>query len=95
MQLCDPLGKNLLFPSRFIEDFEEESFASLLGIFWCIGLTREESFASLLEILWGRIFCFLTVDCFNVLGLEESFASSMGMVLDTLQLWRRSLLLPH
>ena len=95
MQLCDPLGKNLLFPSRFTKDFEEESFASLLGFFWCIGLTREESSASILEILWGRIFCFLIVDCFNVLGLEESSASSMGMVLDTLELLRKSLLHPH
>ena len=96
MQLCDPSGKNLLLPSRFTEDFEEESFASLLGIFWCIGLTREESFSSLLRILWGRIFCFCTRDCFNVLGSigEESSTSSMGMMLDTLELLRKSLLLP-
>ena len=33
--------KNLLLPSWFAEDFEDESSASLLGIFffWCIGLT--------------------------------------------------------
>nr|POE65832.1 hypothetical protein CFP56_13918 [Quercus suber] len=95
--MCDPLGKNLLLPSRFIEDFEEESFASLLGIFWCIGLIGEEFFASLLEILWGRIFCFLTGDCFNVLRFigEESSASSMGMVFDMLELLKKNLLLPH
>ena len=61
-----------------------------------MGLTGEEFSASLLEILWGRIFYFLTRDCFNVLGFigEESFASSMGMVLDTLELLRKSLMLP-
>ena len=32
--MCDPLGKNLLLPSWFTDDFEEESFASLLGIFF-------------------------------------------------------------
>ena len=42
--MCDPLGKNLLLPSWFVEDFEEESSASSLGMFFrCIGLTREES----------------------------------------------------
>ena len=40
--MCDPLGKNLLLPSWFVEDFKEESFASLLGIFWCIGFMGEE-----------------------------------------------------
>ena len=62
-----------------------------------MGLTGEESFASLLGILWGRIFYFLTGDCFNVLGpiREESVASFIGMMLDMLELLRKSLLLPH
>ena len=30
--MCDPLGKNLLLPSWYAEDFEEESFASLWGM---------------------------------------------------------------
>ena len=34
----NPLRKNLLLPLGFVEDFKEESSASLLGIFWCIGL---------------------------------------------------------
>jgi len=61
-----------------------------------MGLTREEFSASLLEILWGRIFYFLTTDCFNVIRFigEESSASSIGMVLDMLELLRKSLLLP-
>ena len=42
----DPLGKNLLLPSWFAENFEEESSASLQGIFRCIGLTGEESSTS-------------------------------------------------
>ena len=60
------------------------------------GCFREESFASLLGILWGRIFCFLAGDCFNVLRSigEEFFASSMRMMLDMLELLRKSLLLP-
>ena len=33
-EMCDPLGKNLLFPLWFAEDLEEESFASSLGIFF-------------------------------------------------------------
>ena len=95
--MCDPLGKNLLLPSWFVEDFEEESSASFFFFFSCIGLTREESSTSLLGILWGRIFCFLTEDCFNVLGSigEESSGSSMGMMLDMLELLRLSLLLPY
>ena len=32
--MCDPLGKNLLLPLWFVEDFEEESSASSLGIFF-------------------------------------------------------------
>ena len=31
--MCDPRGKNLLLPSWFAEDFEEESFTSSLEIF--------------------------------------------------------------
>ena len=31
--MCDPLGKNLLLPSGFVKDLEEESSASLLGFF--------------------------------------------------------------
>ena len=67
--LLRTLRKNLLLPRQ--------------GFFWCMRLTGEESFASLLEILWGRIFYFLTRDCFNVLGFigEESFTSSMGWCL--------------
>ena len=60
--MCDPLGKNLMLPTWFIEDFERESFASLLGIFRCMRLTRKESSSSLLGILLGRIFCFLSRD---------------------------------
>ena len=32
--MCDPLGRYLLLPLWFTEDFEEESFASSLGIFF-------------------------------------------------------------
>ena len=40
--MCDPLWKKLLLPSWFAEDFEEESSASSLGIFFrCIGLIGE------------------------------------------------------
>ena len=49
--MCDPLEKNLLLPTWFTEDFERESFASSLGVFRCMRLTRKESFASLLGIL--------------------------------------------
>ena len=31
--MCDLLGKSLLFPLRFMEDFEEESFAFSPGFF--------------------------------------------------------------
>ena len=58
----DPLGKNLLPPTWFTEDFEGESFASSLGIFQFMRLTGEESSTSLVGILWGRIFCFLSGD---------------------------------
>ena len=30
--MCDPLGKNLLLPSCFSKDFEEEFSTSSLGI---------------------------------------------------------------
>ena len=33
LDMLDPLGKNLLLLLWFMKDFEEESFASLLGIF--------------------------------------------------------------
>ena len=100
--MCDLLGKNLLLPSWFAEDFKEESSASLLGIFlfffsfFCMGLIGEESSASSLGLFWGRIFCFLIRDCFNVLGSikEESSASSMDMMLDMLEFLGKSLLLP-
>ena len=48
--MCDLLGKNLQLLSWFIDDFEEESYASLLGIFLVYGAH------------WGRIFRFLTRD---------------------------------
>ena len=51
--MYDPLGKNLLFPSWFVEDFEEESSASSLRIFF---------FFLVYWIHWERIFCFLTGD---------------------------------
>ena len=78
------LGKNLLLPIWFTENFEGEFSTSSLGFFWCMGLTREESSTSLLGV------------CFNVLGSigEESFASSMEMMLDMPELLRKSLLLP-
>nr|POE66081.1 hypothetical protein CFP56_33893 [Quercus suber] len=86
--MCDALGKNLLPSTWFTEDFEGESFASLLGIFRCIRLTGEESSTSLLRTLWGRIFCFLSRDLLDVLECigEESSTSSMGMMLDMLEL---------
>ena len=61
--MCDPLGKNLLLPIWFTNDFEGESTSSL-GIFFfgCMGLIGEESSASLLGMFWGRIFCLLTED---------------------------------
>ena len=31
--MCDPLQKNLLLPSWFVEDLEEESSTSSLGFF--------------------------------------------------------------
>ena len=44
--------KNLLLPSWFAEDFEDESSTSLLGIFFrCIRLIREESSAFSQRIL--------------------------------------------
>ena len=48
--MCDPLGKNLLLPSWFVKDFEEESSASLLGIFLVY------------RTHWGRIFFSITRD---------------------------------
>ena len=92
--MCDPLGKNLILTKWFTKDFEGESSTSSLGDFRCMRLTGEESYASLLRILWGRIFRFLS--CFDVLGSirEESYASSMGMTLDMLELLKESLLLP-
>ena len=61
-----------------------------------IGITGEESSAYLLGILWERIFCFLTKDCFNMLGSigEESSTSSIDMMLDMLEFLGKSLLLP-
>ena len=44
--MYDLLGKNLLLLIWFTEDFEGETFVSLLGIFWCMVLTGEESFTS-------------------------------------------------
>ena len=35
--MCDPLGKNLLLPIWFIEDFEGEFSTSSLGIFLVYG----------------------------------------------------------
>ena len=51
--MCDPLRKNLLLPSWFVEDFEEESFASSLEIFF---------FFFWYWTHWGRIFYFLIGD---------------------------------
>lgn len=47
----DPLGKNLLLPLRFAENFQEESSASLQRIFSCIGFTGAKSSTSLLGIV--------------------------------------------
>ena len=91
--MCDPLGKNLLLPIWFTENFEGESFASLLGNFFGVwdslgknfllpywGYFGEESSTSLQKI------------CFNVLGSigEESSASSMEMMLSMPKLLRKS-----
>ena len=63
--MCDPLGKNLLLPSWFAEDFEEE--ASSLEIFFfffgCTGLTGEN----------------LLLPHWEYFG-EESSDSSLGIV---------------
>ena len=32
--MCDPLGKNFLLPSWFVEDFEEESSTSFRILFF-------------------------------------------------------------
>ena len=82
--MCDPLGKNLLIPSWFIKDFEEESSASSLGIFRCMGLTREESSTSLLGYFGEESSASPLGIYFGVLGSirETSSASSMGMMLD-------------
>ena len=82
--MCNPLGKNLLLLIWFTKNFEGDSFVSSLGIFLCMILTGEESFASLLRI------------CFGVLGSigDESSSSSIGMMLDVLELLRKSLQLP-
>ena len=95
--MCDPLGKKLLLPIWVTKDFTGESSTSSLGIFFGVwdslgknlllpylGYFREESSAFLLGI------------CFNVLGSigEESFASSIEMMLDMPELLRKSLLLP-
>ena len=50
--MCDPLGKNLLIPSWFIKDFEEESSASPLGIYFgVLGSIREKSYASFMGMM--------------------------------------------
>ena len=116
--MCNPLGKNLLLPSWFTEDFEEESSASSLGIFLGVqdslgknlllpywGYFGEEFSASSLGknllLPYWRYFreessaSSLGI-AFNVLWsiVEESSAFSMGMMLDTLELLRKSLLFP-
>ena len=82
LRSSDPLGKNLLLPSYFMEDFMED----LLLPCW----------EFLYETYWGRIFYFLIGICFDVLRFirEESSASFMGMMLDMPKLLRKSLLLP-
>ena len=77
--MCDPLGRYLLLPLWFAEDFEEESFASSLEIFFFLVLDS-----------LGKNLLLLHLGYFG----EESFASSMGMMLDMLELLRKSLLLP-
>ena len=47
--MCDPLGKNILLRIWFTEDFEGETFVSLLGIFWCMVFTGEESSTSFMS----------------------------------------------
>ena len=51
--MCDPLRKNLLFPTWFTRYFEGESSASLLGTFgvW-------ENLLLPYWVLRGRILCF-------------------------------------
>ena len=94
--MCDPPGKNLLLFVWFTEDFKGESSSSSLGIFLCMGLTGEESFASLLGYFREESFASLLGICFGVLGSigKESSASSIGLMLDVLELLRKSLLLP-
>ena len=50
--MCDPLGKNLLLPIWFTENFKGETSISSLGIFWCMGFTEEESSTSFMAH-WG------------------------------------------
>ena len=70
--MCDPLGKNLLLPSWFAEDFEEESSTSSLGIFFFV-----------LDSLGKNVL----LPCLGLLNVLESIgkefsAFSMGMMLD-------------
>ena len=94
--MCDPLGKNLMLPTLFIEDFKRESFASSLGIFQCMRLTRKESSFPYWGYFWDESSASSLGICFDVLGSigEEFSTSSMGMMLDMLELLRESLLLP-
>ena len=64
--MCDPLGKNLLLPSWFAEDFEEESSAFLLGIIFLVYWTH-----------WGRIFCFLIGDTLGILDLGDTLGKNL------------------
>ena len=50
--MCDPLRKNLLLPSWFAEDFEEESFASSLEIFFFFFLVLDSLGKNLLLPYW-------------------------------------------
>ena len=70
--MCDPLGRYLLLPLWFTEDFEEESSTSSLGIFFFVldslGKNVLLPYLGLLNVL-------------ESIGKEFS-AFSMGMMLD-------------
>ena len=67
--MCDPLGKNLLLPSWYVEDFKEESSASSLGMLLCVLDLLGKNILLLhwrlfkyAEVYQGRIFCLIHRD---------------------------------
>ena len=110
--MCDLLRKNLLLLIWFTKDFEGDSFASSLGIFFFIFLLFYFILFYFIFCVWDLLRKNLLLPywgyfgeesstpslgiCFGVLCSigEEYSASSLGMMLDVLELLRKSLILP-